>query len=62
MEQPLGDVIRETGREVFAVSSGLKMDDKETRWWNREVQESIQRKTLRTKGDDERTDELTGIQ
>ena len=36
--------IRETGREVFVVSSGQRKDDKETWCWNEEVQESIQKK------------------
>ena len=34
-------VIRETGKEVFNVSSGQKTDHTETWWWNEEVAESI---------------------
>ena len=50
-------VIRETGRRVLGVSSGRKVD-KETWWWNEEVQEYIQRKWLRKKKwDTERTEE-----
>ena len=32
-------VVRETGREVFGASSGQRMDNKETRWWNEERQD-----------------------
>ncbi|KAK3515140.1 hypothetical protein QTP70_007466 [Hemibagrus guttatus] len=40
------EVIRETGRKVLGVSSGRRKGDKETWWWNEEVQDSIQRKRL----------------
>ncbi|XP_051806753.1 uncharacterized protein LOC127534762 [Acanthochromis polyacanthus] len=51
------NVIRETGRRVLGVSSGRK-GDKETWWWNEEVQEWIQRKRLaKEKWDTERTEE-----
>lgn len=51
------NVIRETGRRVLGVSSGRKVD-KETWWWNEEVQECIQRKSLaKKKWDTERTEE-----
>ncbi|XP_051793709.1 uncharacterized protein LOC127530597 [Acanthochromis polyacanthus] len=51
------NVIRETGRRVLGVSSGRK-GDKETWWWNEEVQEWIQRKRLaKKKWDTERTEE-----
>ncbi|KAK3525472.1 hypothetical protein QTP86_032018 [Hemibagrus guttatus] len=43
------EVIRETGREVLGVSSGRRKEDKETWWWNEEVQDSIQRKRLAKK-------------
>ncbi|KAK3522749.1 hypothetical protein QTP86_032027, partial [Hemibagrus guttatus] len=43
------EVIRETGRKVLGVSSGRRKEDKETWWWNEEVQESIQRKRLDTR-------------
>ena len=42
------NVIRETGRRVLGVSAGRKVD-KETWWWNEEVQECIQRKRLAKK-------------
>ncbi|KAK3570202.1 hypothetical protein QTP86_016526 [Hemibagrus guttatus] len=51
-------VIRETGRKVLGVSSGRRKEDKETWWWNEEVQDSIQRKRLaKKKWDMERTEE-----
>ncbi|KAK3563354.1 hypothetical protein QTP86_021834 [Hemibagrus guttatus] len=43
------EVIRETGRKVLGVSSGRRNEDKETWWWNKEVQDSIQRKRLDTR-------------
>ncbi|KAK3510979.1 hypothetical protein QTP70_027789 [Hemibagrus guttatus] len=43
------EVIRETGRKVLGVSSGRGKEDKETWWWNEEVQDSIQRKRLAKK-------------
>ncbi|XP_051800420.1 uncharacterized protein LOC127532561 [Acanthochromis polyacanthus] len=50
------NVIRETGRRVLGVSPGRK-GDKETWWWNEEVQEWIQRKRLaKKKWDTERTE------
>ena len=50
-------MIRETGRRVLGVSSGKKID-KETWWWNEEVQECIQGKRLaKKKWDTERTEE-----
>ncbi|KAK3568266.1 hypothetical protein QTP86_002775 [Hemibagrus guttatus] len=52
------DVIRETGRKVLGVSSGRRKEDKETWWWNEEVQDSIQRKRLaKKKWDMNRTEE-----
>ncbi|KAK3532978.1 hypothetical protein QTP70_006210 [Hemibagrus guttatus] len=50
--------IRETGRKVLGVSSGRRKEDKETWWWNEEVQDSIQRKRLaKKKWDMDRTEE-----
>ncbi|KAK3513183.1 hypothetical protein QTP70_009768 [Hemibagrus guttatus] len=43
------EVIRETGRKMLGVSSGRRNEDKETWWWNEEVQDSIQRKRLAKK-------------
>ncbi|KAK3525575.1 hypothetical protein QTP70_000455 [Hemibagrus guttatus] len=52
------EVIRETGRKVLSVSSGRRKEDKETCWWNEEVQDSIQRKRLdKKKWDMDRTEE-----
>ncbi|KAK3531340.1 hypothetical protein QTP70_018141, partial [Hemibagrus guttatus] len=52
------EVIRETGRKVLGVSSGRRKEDKETWWWNEEVQDSIQRKRLaKNKWDMDRTEE-----
>ncbi|KAK3556960.1 hypothetical protein QTP70_022299, partial [Hemibagrus guttatus] len=52
------EVIRETGRKVLGVSSGRRKEDKETWWWNEEVQDSIQRKRLaKKKWDIDRTEE-----
>ncbi|KAK3507880.1 hypothetical protein QTP70_002299 [Hemibagrus guttatus] len=52
------EVIRETGRKVLGVSSGRRKEDKETWWWNEEVQDSIQRKRLaKKKWDMVRTEE-----
>ncbi|KAK3533904.1 hypothetical protein QTP70_034899 [Hemibagrus guttatus] len=52
------EVIRETGRKVLGVSSGRRKENKETWWWNEEVQDSIQRKRLaKKKWDMDRTEE-----
>ncbi|MCI4395273.1 hypothetical protein PGIGA_G00178430 [Pangasianodon gigas] len=52
------EVIRVTGRKVLGVSSGRRKEDKETWWWNEEVQDSIQRKRLaKKKWDMDRTSE-----
>ncbi|KAK3532587.1 hypothetical protein QTP86_025351 [Hemibagrus guttatus] len=52
------EVIRETGRKVLGVSSGRRKEDKETWWWNEEVQVSVQRKRLaKKKWDMDRTEE-----
>ncbi|KAK3531886.1 hypothetical protein QTP70_034392, partial [Hemibagrus guttatus] len=52
------EVIRETGRKVLGVASGRRKEDKETLWWNEEVQDSIQRKRLaKKKWDMDRTEE-----
>ncbi|KAK3564446.1 hypothetical protein QTP86_020385 [Hemibagrus guttatus] len=52
------EVIRETGRKVLDVLSGRRKEDKETWWWNEEVQDSIQRKRLaKKKWDMDRTEE-----
>ncbi|KAK3531807.1 hypothetical protein QTP70_029729 [Hemibagrus guttatus] len=52
------EVIRETGRKVLGVSSGRRKEDKETWWWNEEVQDSVQGKRLaKKKWDMYRTEE-----
>ncbi|KAK3568967.1 hypothetical protein QTP86_021378, partial [Hemibagrus guttatus] len=52
------EVIRETERKVLGVSYGRRKEDKETWWWNEEVQDSIQRKRLaKKKWDMDRTEE-----
>ncbi|KAK3548620.1 hypothetical protein QTP70_015565, partial [Hemibagrus guttatus] len=52
------EVIRETGRKVLGVSSGRRKEDKETWWWNEEVQDSVQGKRLaKKKWDMDRTEE-----
>ncbi|MCI4382174.1 hypothetical protein PGIGA_G00260740 [Pangasianodon gigas] len=52
------EVIRVTGRKVLGVSSGRRKEDKETWWWNEEVQDSIQSKRLaKKKWDMDRTEE-----
>ncbi|KAK3510676.1 hypothetical protein QTP70_013013 [Hemibagrus guttatus] len=52
------EVIRETGRKVLGMSSGRRKEDKETWWWNEEVQDSVQRKRLaKMKWDMDRTEE-----
>ncbi|KAK3539024.1 hypothetical protein QTP86_023479 [Hemibagrus guttatus] len=52
------EIIRETGRKVLGVSSGRRKEDKETWWWNEEVQDSVQRKRLaKKKWDMDRTEE-----
>ncbi|KAK3535204.1 hypothetical protein QTP70_004759 [Hemibagrus guttatus] len=52
------EVIKVTGRKMLGVSSGRRKEDKETWWWNEEVQDSIQRKRLhKKKWDMDRTEE-----
>ncbi|KAK3564490.1 hypothetical protein QTP86_022780 [Hemibagrus guttatus] len=49
---------KSAGRKVLGVSPGRKKEDKETWWWNEEVQDSIQRKRLaKKKWDMDRTEE-----
>ena len=50
-------VVRETARKVLGVTSGQRKEDKETWWWNEEVQENIQRKRLAKKKWDSQRDE-----
>ena len=42
--QDIADTIREIGRNVCGVSSGKRKCDKETWWWNPEVQLSVKEK------------------
>ena len=57
------NVIRETGKRVLGVSSGRKTN-KETWWWNEEVQKYAQKKRLARKSATlrglKRTDRSTG--
>lgn len=57
-------MVRERARRVLGVSSGQRKEDKETWWWNEEVQENIQRKRLVKKKLDSQGDQkkYTGIQ
>ncbi|KAK3507041.1 hypothetical protein QTP70_001587 [Hemibagrus guttatus] len=58
LQQKCSQGDRETGRKVLGVSSGRRKEDKETWWWNEEVQDSVQRKRLaRKKWDMDRTEE-----
>jgi hypothetical protein len=50
-------VVRETARKALGVSSGQWKVDKETLWWNEEVQESIRMKSLAKKEWDSKRDE-----
>ena len=50
-------VVRETARKVLGVSSKQRKEDKETSWWNEEVQESIRKKKLAEKRWDMQRDE-----
>ena len=43
------EVVRESARKVLGVTSGQRREDKETWWWNEDVQESIKRKRLTRK-------------
>ncbi|KAI5090479.1 hypothetical protein C0J45_19340 [Silurus meridionalis] len=50
-------VMREAARKVLGVTSGNRKQDKETWWWNEEVQESIRRKRLAKQKWDRQSDE-----
>ena len=39
MNEQLADVVRKTVRKVLGVSSGQEKEDRDTWWWNEEVQE-----------------------
>ena len=53
----VADVVRKTARKVLGVSSGQKKEDRDTWWWNEEVQESIRGKRLAKKNWDNRRNE-----
>ena len=38
----VADVVRKTGRKVLGVSSGQKKEDRDTWWWNEEVQNVLE--------------------
>ncbi|XP_051784638.1 uncharacterized protein LOC127528037 [Erpetoichthys calabaricus] len=48
------DLVRVTARRVLGVTSGQRKEEKDTCWWNGEVQESIQRKRMAKKWDNQR--------
>ncbi|KAI5613467.1 hypothetical protein C0J50_11355 [Silurus asotus] len=50
-------VMREAARKVLGVTSGSRKQDKETWWWNEEVQESIRGKRLSKQKWDRQSDE-----
>ncbi|XP_051775811.1 craniofacial development protein 2-like [Erpetoichthys calabaricus] len=50
------DVVRVTARRVLGVTSGQRKEEKETWWWNGEVQKSIQRKRMAKKKWDSQRD------
>ena len=50
-------VVRGTARKVLGVSSKQRKEDKDTWWWNEEVQESIRKKRLAKKRWDMQIDE-----
>ncbi|KAI5615411.1 hypothetical protein C0J50_10766 [Silurus asotus] len=50
-------VMREAARKVLGVTSGSRKQDKETWWWNEEVQESIRGKRLAKQKWDRQSDE-----
>ncbi|KAI5090362.1 epoxide hydrolase 1 [Silurus meridionalis] len=54
---PSPGVMREAARKVLGVTSGNRKQDKETWWWNEEVQESIRRKRLAKQKWDRQRDE-----
>ena len=51
------EVVREIARKVLGVTSGQRKEDKETWWWNEEVQESIRKKGLAKRKWDSQRDE-----
>ena len=51
------NIVRDTARKVLGVSSKHRKEDKETWWWNEEVQESIRKKRLAKKRWDIHRDE-----
>ena len=54
----VADVVRKTARKVLGVSSGQKKEDRDTWWWNEEVQECIRGKRLAKKNwDNQRNEE-----
>ena len=51
------NVVRETARKVLGMSSKQSKEDKDTCWWDEEVQESIRNKILAKKRWDIQRDE-----
>ncbi|KAF7698220.1 hypothetical protein HF521_004730, partial [Silurus meridionalis] len=50
-------VTREAAEKVIGLTSGNRKEDKETWWWNEEVQESIRGKRLTKQNSDRQSDE-----
>ena len=51
------NVVRETARKVLGMASKQRKEDKDTCWWDEEVQESIRNKRLAKKRWDIQRDE-----
>ena len=56
----VADVVRKTARNVLDVSSGEKKEDRDTWWWNEEVQECIRGKRLAKNNWDNKKNEENG--
>ena len=55
--ETMAEVLRETARKVLGMSSGKGKEDKETWWWNEEVQESVKEKRMAKQRWDRQKDE-----
>jgi len=49
----IGDSIRKFGRNILGISIGWRKDDKETLWWNQEVQKRIAKRNWYLMGNEE---------
>ena len=50
------NMIREAGKKILSMSSGRK-GDKETWWWNEEIQDAKRKRLAKRRRDTERTEE-----